>query len=1549
MIYSLIRKINLLSLIFIYSLSLKAQTAESDSLYSAGMNFFNSGNYDLSAINFKKAWENDSINIAKDSPRYENSKDWWAYTEYKKNYQKLAANISPISFDIPPHDRRLSLSIDNLISEYLGYCSDYMFYLAEEPLKSALKECEKIVGKNNSMYLSLLKELSWYYVNERNFKKGLEYVEKLEKSIETINPQSPYYKGIVNLIKGEIHLNENEYSQALKECKIAKESLSGLIRYAPLEYGRMVNLFTHIALEGGAEVWTDWNDGASPAALKELEELIFTSAKEYFGLSEEEQAYAYSALYWVINAYFNFPGSDFDKFNNMTEKYISVLRNLDRSLFKQADDDLGGILLYHGRANLSNNSYQKAEESVVEALNLFKKSNLSPERYTEAYLTLAQILASMGKEDKAIENLDIVINKAADYRNNIQYLLFEALPLKCNLLQKMGRGEEAVELIKQYSPLIISLQSSFPLNTANLLTDFSVILSWSTDNSDEIQDMLQKAIDIYESTGDEISYPYYYDAALSLLRINPLHKDKDKIIDKLTEALEKDYPGNPYIDSEFRNSKKIYLLITEAFIALKNNQPETSLSIIEKAIQNLQNSKINNSESTYYDLLSTKREVLAEIQDFAAVINTDKEIIDLSLRLNGEYHPSTISAKVNLISDFSAILNYDEADTLIKEIDNLIEMGLPGTNDYVKFNTLMTLSTVFTNRKDNEKALLYLEKIPELIPTYTQIPQIYYSWLTATLKTKAMTTRKGEINLNNLEPEFAELLNSNSHPYMKALLLVDMAKIAVNMNNWGKATKWFEMAYELLESNPELLNNLDFLTGISEYSSLLLNLGKMEESMKFYKIYIDALQNIVNRDNPLGDIVELLSTILNMSEGDIDTTQKLLREMCESEDSQNPGSFLSQNLHYVILSLKLPVSSTKEDFISDWEYFRKIKDLDKKLHPNFLLSLFPATVRTGMIEEATELEQELLKIPEREFKDTELINLYSLRSELAFLKQDIASSNALLTSAFNMARSFVLDNFLSMSEEERVTFWNSSFNFFKMTIPQAAMLNRENETFAELAYDNALFANSILLSSANTINDIASSSKDSKVKKAYKNFINSKNKLSLAEKSLTNNSSPSAEIISAFEQLKKNYKEDERSLLKLLNDKFGDYNKLLAISSSEVKKALKPSEIAIEFLEIPFLSPEEKHYTYLAAINSPEADRIELIPLFSLNENEDFKNCLDSELLADNIWKPLLPYLDDVTDIWFSPQGNLSVVPLESLPGIENLIFDKNISLHRLTSTRQLAVERLYTSHRNSPKNKTYVAYGDIDFSASSKEVKEADKKRKVAKRYVSLFERGTNREFDGIDALPGTGDEARHLSQLVETRKIGKPDLLCDIQATEASFKDLENKKPYLIHLGTHGFYADSSQETKNNFLSPEENAMHNSGLLFAGAELGIFSPEAVPAGSEDGVLTADEISGLDLSSTELIVLSACETGLGKIGADGVFGLQRGFKKAGANALMMSLWKVDDDATTSLMNNFYDAWLIEGLSKTQALQKAKEIIRNTPGWENPLYWASFILLDDLN
>ena len=188
---------------------------------------------------------------------------------------------------------------------------------------------------------------------------------------------------------------------------------------------------------------------------------------------------------------------------------------------------------------------------------------------------------------------------------------------------------------------------------------------------------------------------------------------------------------------------------------------------------------------------------------------------------------------------------------------------------------------------------------------------------------------------------------------------------------------------------------------------------------------------------------------------------------------------------------------------------------------------------------------------------------------------------------------------------------------------------------------------------------------------------------------------------------------------------------------------------------------------------------------------------------------------------------------------------------------------------------------------------------------------------------------------------------------ANEESFKANSGNSPSLLHIATHGFFYPSEREDEClafmrkikgiDNVSQLRVAMNRTGILFSGANRA-WRGESIDRDMDDGVLTADEISHLDLSNTDMVVLSACETGLGEnVISEGVFGLQRAFKLAGVQTLVMSLWKVPDDETREFMSLFYKNWL-GGMDKREAFQAAQQEIKKAK--PNPYYWAGFVMMD---
>ena len=211
------------------------------------------------------------------------------------------------------------------------------------------------------------------------------------------------------------------------------------------------------------------------------------------------------------------------------------------------------------------------------------------------------------------------------------------------------------------------------------------------------------------------------------------------------------------------------------------------------------------------------------------------------------------------------------------------------------------------------------------------------------------------------------------------------------------------------------------------------------------------------------------------------------------------------------------------------------------------------------------------------------------------------------------------------------------------------------------------------------------------------------------------------------------------------------------------------------------------------------------------------------------------------------------------------------------------------------------------------------------------------NTKSDMFQYLPATLKEVQNISAMYPGAKT-----VTGGEGTEAAFYAMSGQSPTQLHIATHGFYihGDRAQEMAANTRSAgfiqiganseiADNSMSRTGLLLCGAETGWTGTASEQ--HNDGVLTAREIMLTDLHTTELAVLSACQTAMGDIEADGVAGLQRGLKKAGVQTMMISLWDVNDEATGMLMTTFYQG-LLQGKTKQQALHDAQQVVRSFTG-----------------
>ncbi|MDE5585570.1 MAG: CHAT domain-containing protein [Muribaculaceae bacterium] len=409
----------------------------------------------------------------------------------------------------------------------------------------------------------------------------------------------------------------------------------------------------------------------------------------------------------------------------------------------------------------------------------------------------------------------------------------------------------------------------------------------------------------------------------------------------------------------------------------------------------------------------------------------------------------------------------------------------------------------------------------------------------------------------------------------------------------------------------------------------------------------------------------------------------------------------------------------------------------------------------------------------------------------------------------------------------------------------------------------------------------------------------------------------------------------EQNLLQYLehHPEYGDYLEFINTDWTHVAEKLGNNDVAIEFI-VDYES--SNHNRTFAAEVLCKGKQPQHVKLFTINANDRHLLNTDkgefNQFVCDSVWTAeLLSYLPKGGNVYFVPIAELYGMALEFIPvGKERTPMSDMYNMVRLSSSRELVMN---FSDKPLSTDCTATVFGGLNYDTY------VDDTETYA---LEDSERGHRGATALWQMLPGTRMEAENVA---EALKAHNPRLITGDEGLEESFKALDGSGTTLIHIATHGFYnADENADP--------ESALDRTGLIMSGAN-NYWLAQQAPRGIDDGILTAREIADLDLRGTDMVVLSACQTGLGDVSGEGVFGLQRAFKMAGAQSILMSLWPVNDEATQIFMTEFY-SHLMTGQTKRQALSSARQALAKYTftvdgiqvSGSNPEFSAAFVLLD---
>ncbi len=950
----------------------------------------------------------------------------------------------------------------------------------------------------------------------------------------------------------------------------------------------------------------------------------------------------------------------------------------------------------------------------------------------------------------------------------------------------------------------------------------------------------------------------------------------------------------------------------------------------------------------------------------------------MTIRKNvlGKEHPDYAGCLNNLALLYTDLGNYEKAEPLYLESITIREKAL-GKEHRQYAGSLMNLAQLYSNMGNFEKAKPHileaktiLEKAGKEHPDYASslgdLAQLY--------------SNMG--NYEKAKPLFLEAKSiwekvlGKEHPFY-ASSLNNLAIIYIKLGNYEKAEPLYLEAKTIQE---KALGKED-----PNYASSLNNLATLYNTMGNYeKAEPLFLESKAIREKALGkEHPDYAISLLNLGNlywemGNYEKAEPLCLESTTIQEKalgkEHPD--YAKNLNNLAILYKSMGNYEKAEPL----YLEATTILEKALgkeHPDYATSLNgPATLYYDMgnykkaeplfLETKTIFEKVLGKEhPDYAKNLGSLASLYEKQNRFAESAPLLTQKYALDQARLSKAISFLSERELSIYT---ATFQSNgdllgSYVLARLTPRAIGAEVKQLGTLPALIFDHALFYKGFLLTAAAQLNATSDGTPESKEMslslKSYRRSLAAEYAKPIAERK-------------NVAELEEKANSAEKELARTVT---GYTEAKRQVKWEEVMSTLKKDEAAIEFVSFKVNFPKKTDSTmYAALLLKSGTKQPEFIPLF---EEKSLDSILQSKgerrleyvndlysfnsrgaavieakkrSLAELIYKPLENELSGIKTIYYSPSGLLHRINLDAIPLSETETLADRYNLVEMNSTRQLVIP---TQIKNA--NNDAALFGGIQFEQDStvqnnEPIIASRSRGELSFSSVDFTLRGGTWNY-----LAGTEREVNTIEKIMQTSGIHTT-LKKGYFATEESFKNIganNSASPRILHVATHGyFFSDPKENSKSSGISGQtepvfkisDHPMLRSGLIMAGGNA-TWQGKQTLEGREDGILTAYEISQMNLSNTELVVLSACETGLGDIqGNEGVFGLQRAFKIAGAKYLIMSLWQVPDKQTSILMTTFYKKWLEDKMAIPDAFHAAQKELRELG--LDPYQWAGFVLVE---
>ncbi|WP_338814163.1 CHAT domain-containing tetratricopeptide repeat protein [Bernardetia sp. Wsw4-3y2] len=725
-------------------------------------------------------------------------------------------------------------------------------------------------------------------------------------------------------------------------------------------------------------------------------------------------------------------------------------------------------------------------------------------------------------------------------------------------------------------------------------------------------------------------------------------------------------------------------------------------------------------------------------------------------------------------------------------------------------------------------------------------------------------------------------------------------------------------------------NSIRTVESLSILADYNLAIGDYEKAQEFAQKALKIKTDILGNEH-----LDRASTLIQLARINFYSTadwKKVANELDEADKMliANLGENTPVYAGFLKTSAELYVAH--KDIKSASDKLGKALNILEKLPSASLVSLAEINVLLGDLQiqqdnpdKAKDFYEDARKKYAKVFSEVhpKYVHVLARIARMYYVKNDYKKAEKYLSEVLDKHKEYINTTFAVLSEREKAKNWEQirpDFEFFTHLVIQ---LQPKKKKLLRDLYDNILLTKGILLGQSQKLrNEIYKRSPDDTLRINFEKWQLKKIRLNAA-------------LALNPEQLKqenidvRNLQKEIEDLSKILSRQSSDFAAATAqkpISWKDIQKNLENKEYAVEIIRYRQFDKEFTDSIQYIALVLPSSGNIRLAQMPNGNKMEDgdlqyYRNTVEFSLEDYDsykiYWKPIGDKIDkNAGKIYLACDGVYNQLNVETFRMEENDFVIDNYFVAQLTSTRQIVEEEVKNVFPNN-----FVLFGNPLFYVDYK----------GAQSFPTLL--GAEREVEIISTQLEGGNK-NVTTYLKENAK-------------EKQIKELNSQNNTVYHIATHGIFKEdiSEQERERSaILGTYNDPLMRSGLLFTGGGDMVQNKSVHEYNKADGVLTASEVATMNINSP-LFILSACETGRGesKVG-EGVYGLQSAFLLAGADALLMSLFKVDDDATQELMRIFYTRWKETG-DKRVAIREAKRELRQNPKYVDPIYWGAFVMI----